>query len=146
MSIHCLCGKQNKKNKTKSDPLLTILTVLFIVILIVATGTIGFRIFAHQEWIDAFVNGSLVFTDTSLIAPVHTYEGKIFMSIYNIISGVFILVLLGIVLSGGLDAFKNEIEEESHCSDCCYCNCHKDIPNAFDLLDTNDQNIYRSNI
>ncbi len=122
------------KIKRKRDPLSSILTVLFIIILVVTVGTIGFRIFAHQKWIDAFVNGALIFTATSLIEPVHTYQGKVFMSFYNIISGIFALVLLGIILSGGLGAFKDEETEEDNCC-CCQDNY---VPNVFELLDEDD--------
>jgi biotin transporter BioY len=71
MSVNCL-NSENDPKPPRGDPLLTFLTVLFVIILVVAVGTIGFRIFAEQEWIDAFVNGALVFTSTSIITPNNT--------------------------------------------------------------------------
>lgn len=134
MSINCLRGNLNRKNKSKKDPLLTILIVLFIIILIVSIGTIGYRIFAHQEWIDAFVNGALVFTATTLVEPVTTYEGKVFTGIYNLLSGIFVLILLGVVLSGALQAFTGS-EDDEVCS-CPYCTYHNEcdeVTSVFDL-------------
>lgn len=137
MSMNCLRGHLNRKSERKRDPLLTILIVLFVIILVVAIGTIGYRIFAHQEWIDAFVNGALVFTATTLVEPVNTYEGKVFTGIYNILSGIFVLILLGVILSGALHMFTDE-EEEEVCS-CPYCtyhnndNCSDEVTNVFDL-------------
>lgn len=92
----------------KDDPLLIILIVLFIMFIVVTIGTIGYRIFGKIAWIDAFHNGALVFTATSVITPVYTYEGKIFSSFYNLFSAIFVLVILGIIFRKGLDAFAGE--------------------------------------
>jgi flagellar basal body-associated protein FliL len=101
------CRDDHKlKNKTR-DPLLTILIVFLLIILIVSIGTIGYRIFANMAWIDAFHNGALVFTATTVVNPIETYEGKIFSAIYNILSAVFVLVLLGIILRTALVNFDN---------------------------------------
>lgn len=128
MSINCLYNKNNKHNKHKkknSDPLWTILVILFIIMLVVSVGTLGFRIFAKQKWIDSFVNGALVFTATTVVEPVTTYQGKVFSAIYNLISGIFVLILLGVILRGAYGMFEQEDEccVCTHCSNKCSNNC-----------------------
>ena len=108
----------------KDDPLLIILTVLFIMFIVVSIGTIGYRIFGKIAWIDAFHNGALVFTATSVIAPVNTYNGKIFSAFYNLFSAIFVLVILGIIFRKGLDAFAGEeIKELEDLDSKNLCNC-----------------------
>ena len=86
------------------DTLLQILIVLFIIMLVVSVGTIGYRVFGEMEWIDAFHNGAMVFTSTSLINPVTAYNGKIFSAFYNLMSGIFVLVIIGVIVRRGLTA------------------------------------------
>lgn len=85
------------------DPLLSIFIVLFIVFLIVTVGTIGYRVFGDLSWIDSFHNGAMVFTSTSLVVNVDTYNGKIFSAFYNLLSGIFVLVIIGVIVRRGLD-------------------------------------------
>ena len=136
MAGNCIRGTLHKNRKNKRDPLLTILIVLFVIIYIVSIGTIGYRIFAGQEWIDAFVNGALVFTATTLVEPVNTYEGKVFTGIYNLLSGVFVLVLLGVILSQALHMFDGDEEDtvivECLCPICSDCWDDHEVSNVFD--------------
>ena len=88
----------------EGDTLLLILMALFIIMIVVSIGTIGYRVFAGMEWIDAFHNGAMVFTSTSLINPVTAYNGKIFSAFYNLMSGIFVLVIIGVIVRRGLTA------------------------------------------
>jgi len=88
----------------EGDTLLLILMALFIIMIVVSIGTIGYRVFAEMEWIDAFHNGAMVFTSTSLINPVTSYNGKIFSAFYNLMSGIFVLVIIGVIVRRGLTA------------------------------------------
>lgn len=86
------------------DTLFQILIVLFIIMIVVSIGTIGYRIFGEMEWIDAFHNGAMVFTSTSLINPIHAYNGKIFSAFYNLLCGIFVLIIIGVIVRRGLTA------------------------------------------
>ena len=79
-----------------------LLLAFIILFLIITIGTIGYRIFGELSWIDSFHNGSMVLTSTSLVTRVQTYTGKIFSSFYNILSGIFILIILGVVVRKAL--------------------------------------------
>nr|QBK91529.1 MAG: uncharacterized protein LCPAC302_01490 [Pithovirus LCPAC302] len=114
-----------------ADPLLQFLIVLFIILLIVSVGTIGYRIFAELEWIDAFHNGAMVFTSTSLVVPVKTYIGKIFSSFYNLLSGIFVLIIIGVIVRRGLrGAGISTIPTTSNNND---DDDSKDYTNVFDI-------------
>ncbi len=80
-----------------------LLLAFIILFLIITIGTIGYRIFGELSWIDSFHNGSMVLTSTSLVTRVQTYTGKIFSSFYNILTGIFILIILGVVVRKALN-------------------------------------------
>lgn len=84
------------------DPLLLILTALFILFLIITVGTLGYRVFGRVAWIDAFHNAAMVLTSTSLVTPIKRYNGKIFSAFYNLLTGVFVLVIVGVIIRRSL--------------------------------------------
>ena len=110
------------KETTGDDPLLLILTALFILFMIITVGTIGYRIFGRIAWIDAFHNASMVLTSTSLVDPINKYNGKIFSSFYNLLTGIFVLVIVGVIIRRSLVesgiSTPNNIKTQS----CCNCN------------------------
>lgn len=89
--------------KEEDDPLFLLLIILLILSIIIGIGTIGYRIFGNMEWIDAFHNGSMVLTSTSLVTMVNTYHGKIFSALYNLFTGVFVILIIGVILRRALD-------------------------------------------
>jgi hypothetical protein len=98
MGINNLDGR----NEKGGDPLLLIFVALFILLLIVTIGTIGYRIYGRIAWIDAFHNAAMVLTSTSLVTPVTDYDAKIFSAFYNLMSGIFVLVIIGVVIRKSL--------------------------------------------
>ena len=102
--INHLDGHNKKKDNNNDDILLLFLLTFLIIFIMVTIGTLGYRVFGNLKWIDAFHNGAMVFTSTSLIVPVETYHGKIFSAFYNILSGIFVLVIIGVVVRRGLVA------------------------------------------
>ena len=84
------------------DPLLLILTALFILFMIITVGTLGYRVFGRVAWIDAFHNAAMVLTSTSLVTPIKRYNGKIFSAFYNLLTGVFVLVIVGVIIRRSL--------------------------------------------
>ncbi len=89
-------NKGDKKDKT-DDTWYYVLWIFLFIIVIIILGTIGYHLFEGLEWIDSFHNGVLVFTLTGEIVPTATYNGKLFSSLYNIISLFsFILIAIGV--------------------------------------------------
>ena len=72
------------------------------IFLILIIGTLGYKIYGKLKWIDSFHNASMVLTATSLITLVDSYEGKIFSSFYNLLTGIFVLVIIGVVIRKAL--------------------------------------------
>ena len=100
MGINSLDGEPEETEDEEFISL--VLTIFLIVFLVVLIGTIGYRIFGEIAWIDAFHNGAMIFTSTSLVTPVNTYNGKIFSSFYNLLTGIFVLVIIGVVIRKAL--------------------------------------------
>lgn len=100
MGINNLDGED--ENATGIETMSLILLALFILFLILTIGTIGYRLYGKLKWIDSFHNASMVLTATSLITIVDSYEGKIFSSFYNLLTGIFVLVIIGVVIRKAL--------------------------------------------
>lgn len=72
--------------------------LLFLVIA-VSIGIIGYRVFEHMPWVDAFTNASLTLADMGLITPITTPAGKIFAGIYALLSGLVFFSFVGIIFA-----------------------------------------------
>ena len=97
------CPKLKKKDDTDEEcnepnRLLVLLYILAIVVVVITIGTIGFHMYAEHSWLDSFYNACLTFTATTVTVEVEPDAGKIFTSIYNVLSTIFILFILGIIL------------------------------------------------
>ena len=71
------------------------------VILAVFAGTIGYWWFLRLDWIDAFLNASMIISGMGPVARLDTVsaEAKLFVSLYALFSGLFFVALLGVLLA-----------------------------------------------
>ena len=56
-----------------------------------AIGTIGFHLLAPQEWLDAFLNASMLLGGMGPVGIVQRPAGKVFASFYALYAGVVFL-------------------------------------------------------
>jgi hypothetical protein len=64
-----------------------------------AAGTVGYHFLGHLSWLDAFLNASMIL---SAMGPVDRIDGtaaKLFAAFYALFSGIFFIVIIGIVLA-----------------------------------------------
>jgi hypothetical protein len=73
-----------------------LILALFFVTLVI--GVLGYKVFVGLPWIDAFFNASMVLSGAGLVAPITNTEAKIFVSIYAIFSGLFVIVILAFII------------------------------------------------
>ena len=62
-------------------------------------GIVGYKITCHFDWYDSLLNASMIMSG---MGPTNTIEnnlGKVFASIYAIISGVLFILSIGIFLT-----------------------------------------------
>lgn len=71
-----------------------IIIIIVALVGIVLIGTVGYHLFASLPWLDAFHNSTLVVSGTGIVDPIRSTGGKLFSSIYALISGIVVLVLI----------------------------------------------------
>jgi hypothetical protein len=72
---------------------------LLLVGLALAVGTIGYHAIAGLEWIDAFLNASMILTGMGPVAPMTSTGAKLFASFYALFSGVAFLGMVTMMLA-----------------------------------------------
>ena len=78
-------------------------------------GTIGFHWLALQEWIDAFLNSSMLLGGMGPIGDIKTTPGKLFASFYALYAGIVFIASSGILLAPVLHRILHKVHlEEKH--------------------------------
>ena len=71
--------------------------LLVIVSLIV--GTVGFHLFAQQEWLDAFLNASMLLGGMGPVGEFSGAPGKLFAALYALYAGLVFLIVAGLLMA-----------------------------------------------
>ena len=79
--------------------LASVKNVLLITALSLAVGIAGYHYTEQMAWIDALLNASMILGGMGPVDTLHTVSGKLFASFYALYSGLFIIALMGILLS-----------------------------------------------
>ena len=64
-----------------------------------AVGVLGYHFFERLSWLDSLLNASMILGGMGPVAELQTRAGKVFASLYAIFSGIFFLVVAGIVIA-----------------------------------------------
>lgn len=62
-------------------------------------GMIGYRYFEGYAWVDAFLNAAMILGGMGEVDPIKTEAGKIFAGMYALYSGLWVVALIGLILS-----------------------------------------------
>lgn len=62
-------------------------------------GVLGYRLTEGMDWIDAFLNASMIMSGMGPAADLHTWEGKMFAGLYALYSGLFLIAVTGFLLA-----------------------------------------------
>lgn len=65
-------------------------------------GMIGYHLFEHMPWIDAFANAAMILSGMGPLAPMATEGGKLFAGLYALYSGLVLIAVSGLVLAAPL--------------------------------------------
>lgn len=88
-------NNNDQKNIVVED----IILIIAILILGLIVGTLGYYCFAKFGWLDSFYNAALIYSGMGPPQDVDTCSGKLFASIYAIISGLIIISIIAIIIS-----------------------------------------------
>ena len=75
-------------------------------------GTLGFHWLALQEWIDAFLNSSMLLGGMGPIGDIRSDAGKIFASLYALYAGIMFIGTSGLLLAPVLHRLLHKMRLE----------------------------------
>ena len=70
-----------------------------IVAVALAIGMAGYRFTEDMDWLDAFLNASMILGGMGPVDALHTVAGKLFAGWYALFCGLLIVILTGVVLA-----------------------------------------------
>jgi len=62
-------------------------------------GTVGYHVTANLNWVDSFLNASMILTGMGPVDKLETDTSKLFASFYAIFSGVSFLTFCGVLFT-----------------------------------------------
>ena len=79
-------------------------------------GIFGYHFLENQSWVDSLVNAAMLLGGMGPVSPLTTTAGKFFASFYALYSGMFFLIIVGVILAPifhrFLHHFHLELESE----------------------------------
>ncbi len=82
---------------------------LLILCFSLATGTVGYKFFGRLEWVDAFLNASMILTGMGPVDHLDTTAGKLFASFYALFSGIAFLTFAGVLFAPAYHRFLHKL-------------------------------------
>lgn len=70
-----------------------------LLLLAVGLGTVGYHTVGHLDWIDAFLNASMILSGMGPVDRMATAPGKLFAAFYALFSGLIFIAVTGIVVA-----------------------------------------------
>src|SRR5207248_129334 len=62
-------------------------------------GVTGYHYIAHQNWVDSFLNASMILGGMGPVGELKDDAAKIFASFYALFAGLFFIAMLGLLLA-----------------------------------------------
>jgi hypothetical protein len=75
----------------------------------VGIGTVGYREFAGLNWIDAFLNASMISSGMGPVDRLITTPAKVFAALYALFSGLVFIGVVGVALAPWLHRLFHRI-------------------------------------
>ena len=80
-----------------------------------ALGTVGFHFLAPQEWLDAFLNASMLLGGMGPVGEVKRSAGKLFASFYALYAGIVFIGSAALLLAPVLHRILHKLHlDEQH--------------------------------
>jgi hypothetical protein len=75
-------------------------------------GMLGYHFTERLDWVDAFLNASMILGGMGPVNEIHTTAGKIFAGCYALFSGIIFLVAAGLLLAPVFHRFLHRFHME----------------------------------
>jgi hypothetical protein len=76
-------------------------------------GTLGYHGFEKMEWLDAFLNASMILSGMGPVSPLVTTGGKLFASFFALFSGLLFVAILALIFAPIIHQFFRKIHLEN---------------------------------
>jgi hypothetical protein len=76
-----------------------LLWALLILSSAVGLGTIGYHVLGSLDWIDAFLNASMILSGMGPVDRMETATAKLFAALYALFSGLVFIGVIGVVVA-----------------------------------------------
>ena len=76
-------------------------------------GILGYHVLEGLSWVDSTLNASMILGGMGPVNEVHTTAGKLFASAYALFSGIFFLVIAGVIFVPVFHRFLHKFHLES---------------------------------
>jgi hypothetical protein len=107
----------------KSDPLaprpvflrrlaLHFLVTMGIVGISLLIGTLGYHYWGDCDWLDAFLNASMILTGMGPVTTMTTVAGKLFSAFYALFSGIAFLTMVAVLMAPVAHRFLHRLHLE----------------------------------
>ncbi len=73
-------------------------------------GMIGYSHFEQMNWVDAYINASMILSGMGPVDVLHTEGGKLFAGTYALFSGVVFLVVIAIIIAPVFHRFMHKFQ------------------------------------
>lgn len=88
------------------------LITLVIVAISLLIGTLGYHYCGDCEWLDAFLNASMILTGMGPVTPMTTAAGKLFSAFYALFSGIAFLTMVAVLMAPIAHRFLHRLHLE----------------------------------
>jgi hypothetical protein len=79
-----------------------------VMLLSLGVGMIGYSHFEKMNWVDAYVNATMILSGMGPVDVLHTEGGKLFAGTYALFSGVVFLVVIAIIIAPVFHRFMHK--------------------------------------
>ncbi|MGN6789783.1 MAG: hypothetical protein ACTHJP_09660 [Rhodanobacteraceae bacterium] len=70
-----------------------------VILVSLAIGMVGYRLTEGMDWLDAFLNASMILGGMGPVDTLHTAAGKLFAGFYALYSGLVLIGVAGLLLA-----------------------------------------------
>ena len=88
------------------------LIALGLVAVSLVIGTAGYHAFAHEAWIDAFLNASMLLGGMGQVGDVTTTSGKLFSALFALYAGLMLIGVTTLILAPVLHRILHSVHLE----------------------------------
>jgi hypothetical protein len=88
-----------------------------VIVVSLIIGMLGYRLTEGMDWLDAFLNASMILGGMGPVATMHTVAGKLFASFYALYSGLVLVATAGLLFAPFLHRLMHRFHLEGRGGD-----------------------------